>query len=93
MGLGFHLQAVVFTQQRPSGAILSNLYQGDFTAADSHTALTRKAMIPRALHTATPLQDGRVLILGGGNGTLTAPVGTTVSEVYYPWTKTVRLHP
>jgi len=87
VGFQFFFQAIVFTQSAPQGALLSNLYQGDISGAGTHTAVSNKLRFPRALHTTTLLRDGRVLIMGGGGGSLTSPVGTRVTEVYYPWTK------
>jgi hypothetical protein len=87
VGLQFFFQAIVFTPSAPQGAFLSNLYQGDISGAGTHTAVPNRLRFPRALHTTTLLQDGRVLIMGGGGGSLTSPVGTRVTEIYYPWTK------
>ena len=87
VGARFYLQALVYAPAAPQGAWLSNLYVGDISAAGTHTLVPSRAMIPRALHTATLLNDGRVLLVGGGNGTLTNPQGTQTTEVYYPWTK------
>ena len=87
IGLQFHLQALVFTPRSTAGAFLSNLYVGQFTGAGTHTLIQARARIPRALHSSTLLQDGRVLIIGGGNGSLTSPVATQITEIYHPWTK------
>lgn len=87
VGFRFYFQAIVFTKNSPQGAYLSNLYQGDISGAGTHALVSNGLRFPRALHTTTLLQDGRVLIMGGGGGSLTSPVGTQVTEVYYPWTK------
>lgn len=40
----------------------------------------------RALHSATKLQDGRVVVCGGAQGTLTTPVSIDAVEVFNPAT-------
>lgn len=87
VGLRFYLQAIVATQNVPSGAILSNLFVGDINAGGSHKQVDGTLNLPRALHSLTELPDGRVLVIGGGGGSIATPVGTQVSEVYYPWTQ------
>jgi hypothetical protein len=38
----------------------------------------------RSLHTATRLQDGRIAVCGGAQGTLTAPISVASAEVFDP---------
>ncbi len=91
IGFQFYLQAFVQTAQSSAGAYLSNLYAGLIQGADTRRVAGASLSFSRALHTATKLADGSVLVVGGGGGSLTAPVGTQVAERYYPWTDHVDL--
>jgi len=57
IGFQFYFQALVFSPKSTAGAFLSNLYVGQFTGPGTHTPIQARAMIPRALHSSTLLQD------------------------------------
>jgi hypothetical protein len=57
-----------------------------FDPATGNFSATGDMTVPRALHSATLLQDGRVLILWGSGGSTTDPLAT--AEIYDPATGT-----
>ncbi|MCC7061895.1 MAG: hypothetical protein IT456_03765 [Planctomycetes bacterium] len=61
-----------------SGAELYNPTTNTWATANMNT--------PRALHSATKLSDGRVVVCGGAQGTLTTPVSIDGVEVFNPAT-------
>lgn len=63
-----------------SGADLYNPATNSWQTADMTTA--------RALHSATVLADGRVLVCGGSQGTLTTPISIDSVELFAPATNT-----
>ena len=83
-----YLQAGVADPLHPSGLAISPALRVDFEGADTYATLPSLS-IPRALATATALRDGRVLIAGGGNGSLLSPVGTDSAELYDPVTRSL----
>jgi len=83
----FFLQSLVVDPMRPSGAALSNLFTGVISTADDYRQPPASLQIARAVHSATPLLDGTILLAGGGNGSLSNPRGTDVTEVFFPWSK------
>jgi hypothetical protein len=77
-------QAVVSDPGHPSGVALTRALRVDFETPDSFLPLPSLAG-PRALGTANLLRDGRVLVTGGGSGSLTAPAGANTTELYQPY--------
>ncbi len=80
------MQGVVNDPTHPSGVALTRAFRIDFENPDSFTSVPNLSA-PRALGSGDLLNDGRVLVAGGGNGTLTAPVASNTSEIYQPYTR------
>jgi hypothetical protein len=83
----FFIQGAVLDPGHPSGVALTRAIRIDFEAADGFAALPSLAAA-RALGTGDLLKDGRVLVAGGGNGTILAPVATNTTELYEPYFRT-----
>lgn len=80
-------QALVLDLGCPTFYAISPAVRFDWEAPDTFTAMPPMSAA-RALATADALPDGRVFVAGGGNGTLTGPVGTDTTELYSPFTRT-----
>jgi hypothetical protein len=87
LSLVVYAQGGVVDPGHPSGVALTRGIRIDFATADSFESLPDLSG-PRALGTGDLLKDGRVLIAGGGNGTLLAPVATTTTEIFEPFSRT-----
>lgn len=86
LGLVLYLQGGVIDPGHPTGVALTRAIRADFEAQDSFTYLPPLAAA-RALGTGDALKDGRVLVAGGGNGTILGPVATTTTEIYQPFSR------
>lgn len=87
LGFNLYLQGIAADAGHPSGFALTAGLRAEFEVADSYEARPNLAAT-RALATATRGGDGRILIAGGGAGSLTAPTGTSSVEIYDPFTRT-----
>lgn len=76
----------------PAATALSQGLRVKFHTADTYEVAPALAT-PRALATATRAGDGRVLLTGGGNGTVTMPVGTASTVLYDPFEGTMTAGP
>ena len=83
-----YLQGVAVDGGHPSGLGLSRAVRVDFESPDAHTALP-PLLSPRALAASAVAGDGRLLITGGGAGSLLAPSGTTTTEIFDSLTRTI----
>ncbi len=77
-------QGAVGDGGQPSGIALTRAVRVDFEASDSFAAMPSLSGT-RALATADLLLDGRVLLAGGGGGSITAPAGTATTEIFNPY--------
>lgn len=85
-------QAGVADPGHPSGTALSNALRIEFENQDSFDTLPSLSQ-PRALATGNRTGDGRVLVAGGGSGTVVAPVGTSTTELFDPVLRTFTAGP
>ena len=74
-----YLQALVVDPTAPSGVGLTRCVRIDLENQDSFTPVGSMSG-SRALGSADLLPDGRVLVAGGGSGTLTSAVGSATSS-------------
>lgn len=81
-----YLQALVVDPTAPSGIGLTRCVRIDLENQDSFTPVGSMSG-SRALGSADLLPDGRVLVAGGGSGTLTSAVGSATCEAYNPLTR------
>ena len=88
LSLVAYLQAAVVDPGHPSGLGISPALRIDFENADSYVT-TPTLTVARALGTGNAMGDGRVLVAGGGDGSLLSPVGSNSAEVYDPVTRTL----
>lgn len=84
--LVLYIQGAVVDPGHPSGFAITRAIRIDFENPDSFISLPPLAAA-RALGTGDLLKDGRVLVAGGGNGTLLAPVATQTTEIYQPYSR------
>jgi hypothetical protein len=82
-----YVQGAVTDPTHPTGLALTRGIRIDFENPDSFVALPALSA-PRALGTGNLLNDGRVLVVGGGNGSLLGPVATNTTELYQPFFRT-----
>ena len=87
LSLVLFIQGAVVDPGHASGIALTRAIRLDFENPDSFLALPPLSQA-RALSTGDLLNDGRVFVAGGGNGTLLAPVATNSTELYQPYTRT-----
>lgn len=97
---GHHYNQVTLDDGRvllTGGTLVPNLLGAanatPITGAESYnpatnTWTTHNMPTARALHTATKLPDGRVLVCGGAQGTLTTPVSIDNVEIFQPASNT-----
>ncbi len=83
LGFEAYLQCIVVDPTAPGGVGLSRCVRIDFENPDSFVPVGSLSG-SRALGSADLLPDGRVLVAGGGSGSLTAAVGTATCEAYNP---------
>ncbi len=81
-----YAQGIVADPGHAGGYALTRAIRIDFENQDAFTSLPSLSG-PRALAGADLLHDGRVLVTGGGAGTLTAPTGASTTEIYEPYTR------
>jgi hypothetical protein len=80
------------TDQTSAGPIVTDTETLD--ARNSlFTALDTPISVPRAKHTMTLIDDGRVLIAGGEGGTGTSPVALASTDIYDPASRTMTVGP
>lgn len=92
LSVAVFLQAAVADPGHPSGLAISPALRGDFELPGSYGPRAPFS-VPRALGTASLLADGRVLIAGGGDGSILSPAGTASSELYDPVSRTLSAGP
>ncbi len=80
-------QAGVGDPAAPSGVAITPALRVDFELPDSYVSVSPLGA-PRGLSSSTLLMDGRVLLAGGGAGTLLSPVQSDSTELYDPTTRT-----
>ena len=89
----FYLMCGVIDPTTPFPSVsFSKTVRVNFENPDSYNPGAGTLLAPRALHTATAMggpEDNRtkVLVAGGGNGTLLSPVSTFSTEIYQPLTR------
>jgi hypothetical protein len=88
LGLRFYLQGFVRDAAAPMSLAKSNGLTLLVSTHGTNLFSPGSLVEARALHTATRLDDHRVLVAGGGSGSLLAPVGSSTSELYDVHTKT-----
>lgn len=71
-----------------SGTSITETRRLDWLVEDGNEALDGPLQLARAGHTATALEDGRVLLTGGGGGDLLFPEAELECEVFDPLTRT-----
>ncbi len=86
LNLVLYTQAVVTDPTHPSGIALTRAVRLDFENPDSFTPLPPLGGA-RVLATAELLKDGRVIVCGGGGGTITNPTGGNSTEIYEPYSR------
>jgi hypothetical protein len=86
LNLVLYVQGAVTDPGQTSGIALTRAIRIDFENPDSFLALPALSQA-RALASGDLLKDGRVLVAGGGNGTLLGPVATPTTEFYEPYTR------
>ena len=81
-------QGLVFDGGAPGGLGITQAHRIDFEVADGYLALPPLAE-PRVFATGSLLGDGRVLVTGGGAGSLFLPVPSSTCDLFDPLTRTV----
>jgi hypothetical protein len=92
IGILIYLQAGVTDPSLPGGLAISPALRAQVEASDSYAGLPPLSS-PRALAPGVLMGDGRVLLCGGGDGTLLAPVGTSGCEIFDPVLRTLTVGP
>lgn len=82
-----YVQGAVADPAIAGGIAISPAFRGDFENADTYVGLPAMGQ-PHASGTTTVMGDGRVLLAGGGGGTVLGPVQSNVVEIYDPVTRT-----
>ncbi len=80
LGRSFFLQSATSA----GGIELSNSHTLIVGQTGSHQSVVNDLSEARSLHDVTVLSDGRVLIVGGGAGSLVAPEATNSADIYDP---------
>lgn len=86
-GVSLYSQLITVDAGAPNGFGISDPASILFSQPDTCIAISPMNE-PRALHRATLLHDGRVLVTGGGTGALLSPVASNTTELYDPYTRT-----
>ncbi len=87
IGFRFYLQGFVRDLAAPMGLAHSNGLTLVVSNHGLNLASPGSLQEARALHTATLLDADRILVAGGGSGSLLAPVGSATAEIYNVHTK------
>lgn len=87
-GVALFMQAVAFDPSSPTMFSISNAKSIQFGYPDSYHATANQMSLPRSFHQVARLDDGSVLVVGGGNGNMLLPVASPTCELYNPYTRT-----
>lgn len=81
-----YVQAGVGDPTGPGGIAITPALRVDFENPDSYVTLPALPS-PRGLASGTRMGDGRVLVAGGGGGTILGPVQSSTTDLYDPTTR------